>query len=497
MKRLLFLSIVLLATAAKAQVYDVDGLRFARTTPLSTARSMGVAGAFGSVGADLSATGSNPAGLALYRSSEVMLGMGIQASKTTTDYLGSSNNNNINKFTIPGAGVVFNFPIKAKKGMSFSSNSLRSVTLGITFQQLNNFKRTETFSGLNTKNSFAQTWVNQLNLNYPIDFYNYDASVVMPYLAGSIGYDTSFNSFYTYIDTPIQQRGRIVQAGNNNDVNIALGFNVNDKVYLGVDVGVPFMNYTVDNVYSEIDASDRADSFNYYNYRQQYRVSGIGVNAKFGIIFRPVPWYRGGIALHTPTRYTLDENYLPSYQESYGAYIYSVDTNVYAPLKYTMSTPMKGIISNSFYFREYGFFSVDYEFQNFGATKYKFSGYDDISASVNKTTKSKYGFGHTVRAGVEGAYKSLRVRAGYSFQSSPFKSGNAVSGFDGTRHVASAGLGYRGKSFFADFAWLTTFEKNYYAPYITGDSNQPGSRSTNMYQNFVLTIGFKFGKKNI
>ncbi len=498
MRKLLFIGTLLLATAAKAQVYDVDGLKFARTTPLSTARSMGVAGAFGSVGADLSATGSNPAGIALYRSSEVMFGLGVQNSRTTTDYLGNRTSGSATKVAVPGAGVVFNFPTRPKKAGGFSSgSSLKSVSLAITFQQINNFRRTETYSGLNKENTLANTWVNELNLGYPLDFYNYDASVMLPLLAGSVGFDSASNGYATYIKSPVNQSGKITQMGSNSDVNLALGFNVNDKVYLGVDVGIPFINYTVNNLYSESDNGQLIDSFEYFNYRQQYRTSGVGVNGKFGIIFRPAPWYRGGIAMHTPTRYSLDELYVPSYEEAYGAYIYSVDSNIYAPFKYTVSTPIKGVISNSFYFKEFGFFSVDYEFQNFGATKYKFAGYEETSDAINKTTKSKYGFGHTVRAGVEVAYKSLRVRGGYAYQSSPFKQTGSLGGYDGSRHQASAGLGYRGKRFFADFAWLATFQKDYYAPYLTGDANQPASKSSNMYQNFVLTIGFKFGRKTI
>ncbi|MCS6818413.1 MAG: hypothetical protein NZ522_00575, partial [Chitinophagales bacterium] len=56
-------------TFLNAQIYDVDALRFSRLHTSGTARNIGVAGAFGSVGADLSAVLHNPAGVAMYRSS--------------------------------------------------------------------------------------------------------------------------------------------------------------------------------------------------------------------------------------------------------------------------------------------------------------------------------------------------------------------------------------------------------------------------------------------
>ena len=50
---------------------EVDAARYSSFTSGGTARSLGMAGAFSAVGADLSSTWLNPAGLALYRRSEI------------------------------------------------------------------------------------------------------------------------------------------------------------------------------------------------------------------------------------------------------------------------------------------------------------------------------------------------------------------------------------------------------------------------------------------
>jgi hypothetical protein len=57
----------------------------------------------------------------------------------------------------------------------------------------------------------------------------------------------------------------------------------------------------------------------------------------------------------------------------------------------------------------------------------------------------------------------------------------------------TAGLGYRGKSFFADLAYVRTQYKDYFAPY-TYTTNEPGAFNKYANNNIVLTVGFKFGK---
>lgn len=51
---------------------EVDALRFSREDLYGTARSMAMGGAFGALGGDLTGVNINPAGIAVYRSSEVV-----------------------------------------------------------------------------------------------------------------------------------------------------------------------------------------------------------------------------------------------------------------------------------------------------------------------------------------------------------------------------------------------------------------------------------------
>ena len=50
---------------------EIDALRFSREDLYGTARAMSMGGAFGALGGDLTGVSINPAGIAVYRSSEV------------------------------------------------------------------------------------------------------------------------------------------------------------------------------------------------------------------------------------------------------------------------------------------------------------------------------------------------------------------------------------------------------------------------------------------
>ena len=94
-----------------------------------------------------------------------------------------------------------------------------------------------------------------------------------------------------------------------------------------------------------------------------------------------------------------------------------------------------------------------------------------------------------VRAGFEGAYKSLRFRAGYSYATSPYKKTYATSGYTESRHNATAGLGYRGKRFYADLAYIFGMSKDASFPYADFVV-----KNRNMSHSILVTLGFRISK---
>src|SRR5436190_4966794 len=95
-----FLSAALLASVA-ASAQDVrEAYNLSNTAVQGSARAIGFGGALGSVGGDFSAISVNPAGLGIYRSSELSFTPALKFNGTESDYAGTSTSDNTTRFGI-------------------------------------------------------------------------------------------------------------------------------------------------------------------------------------------------------------------------------------------------------------------------------------------------------------------------------------------------------------------------------------------------------------
>ena len=77
---------------------------------------------------------------------------------------------------------------------------------------------------------------------------------------------------------------------------------MDDKIYIGAGLGIPIMNYSRTSVMRERDATGvNNNNFGYAEYTEEYESSGVGINAKLGLIFKPASQLRVGLAIHTPS----------------------------------------------------------------------------------------------------------------------------------------------------------------------------------------------------
>jgi len=102
MKKTVLYAILLLFvcnTGLMAQGNEIDAFTLTNTELGGTARSMAMGGAFGALGGDLSIISTNPAGLGIYRSSEVAGTFNLSSVGTNTDWGGTSTGLNTTKPT--------------------------------------------------------------------------------------------------------------------------------------------------------------------------------------------------------------------------------------------------------------------------------------------------------------------------------------------------------------------------------------------------------------
>ena len=120
----------------------VDAIDYGTFDVGGTARTIGIGGAIGALGGDFGVLSTNPAGLAVYRSSEVVLSPGLALTKGSAQLLNGSNNafdENKTSFVFNNLGLVFN-----SKGQNWKTSNW-----GIGLNRVANFRQEWMYEGLN------------------------------------------------------------------------------------------------------------------------------------------------------------------------------------------------------------------------------------------------------------------------------------------------------------------------------------------------------------
>lgn len=496
-KLLIIVNLVLTGAALLAQNYTSDAGRLMQTDLSGTARSLGAGGAFSTVGADMSSMSSNPAGIALYRSHEAAISAGGIGGNTNSTYLGQASSGSFSTAALTQAGFIF-----ATKRLSNyddlrynrGGSKLDRFVIGFGYQKLADYTGIINFYGTNTQSSYAGAMASELNANQDsLNTNNFSIPTVNGYNTGVLTYPSSTSDFLSpRIGLPVSQYGQIKTSGGLNELNLTLGFNIGNTVYIGAGMGIPYINYHRSISFSESNTNGDSSYTSQYN----YSLSGWGINGKLGVIVRPVKWLRVGAAIQTPTMYSLNQSewgVTNSFLSDTNGYLASSAANY----QFVYNNPMKGTFGASFYLTHWGFLSVDYELNDYAHSRFFFNGNDPQSSNaINSNISATYKLSSTVKAGAEFAYKGLRLRAGFAWSESPYNS-SQPSGYTGARFNYTGGIGYRGRRFFADLAYVRTMYKNYFTPYsytdAQGNFQSPGVYNTFTANTIVATIGFKFG----
>jgi len=133
MKNNLYITLIALLSSSFALAQNsVDVLRYSQTNVGGTARSMAHGGAFGAVGADFSSLSINPAGIGLYKKSELSLTPTFYLSNVNSDLNGHSGFDHKNNFNMNNYGLVLVSGSAKKKGWKY-------FQFGLGVNRLENF----------------------------------------------------------------------------------------------------------------------------------------------------------------------------------------------------------------------------------------------------------------------------------------------------------------------------------------------------------------------
>ena len=122
-KTLSFAVCMLLSAGVYSQDYT-DALRFNSNDLMGTARTQAMAGAFGAVGADLTSMAVNPAGMAVYRATEVGLTLGVSAIKDDSQYWQTKSSDDRVRVPFSQIGAAFSFGRMRENGGGLVASNL-------------------------------------------------------------------------------------------------------------------------------------------------------------------------------------------------------------------------------------------------------------------------------------------------------------------------------------------------------------------------------------
>lgn len=514
MKKYLLIPALFFVTVIYAQIPE-DVIRYSFFPQNGTARSLAIGGAMGSLGGDVSAIFVNPAGLGNYKTGEFVFTPGFLMNNNKTNFRETQSKSSKNTFGLGPIGFVYGTPNRY--------NPTTSQAISLAFTQTANFNNSVQYKALNNYSSFSEQWAEQVAKSG----LSIDDILNNP----SFAYGSSL-ALHTYlVDTfrvngNLQVKGlpeNILDAGQalrqENTVNtkgglyeLALGYavNKNDKFLFGFTLGIPIMNYTNSNTFSESDTSSNAsNNFKSFTYTDEYKTSGAGLNAKIGVIFKPTEYIRIGLAVHTPT-------YMVSLKDKRTSSLYantedynhesSVTSATYTngqpgESKYSMLTPLKVMVSGSYVFREIedvtkqkGFVTADIEYVNHKGSNFYSANETPTEEEklyykdLNKVIKGQFKGNFNFRLGGELKFNTVMARLGLAYYSNPYKD----SELKASRALVSGGIGYRHKGMFIDLTYIYSINKDVNFPYRLEDRSNTYATVNDNRGNIVASVGFKF-----
>lgn len=483
-----------------------DGLRYSTESNIGSARYTALSGAMGALGGDLSALRSNPAGGAVFVTSNLTFSGLLADVENTSTYFGNSEkgfDDGLNLNQLGGIFVIKNFD---------ENSSLKKLTLGVNYDMSRNFDN-EIFLGGTGNRTIADYFLGQaqgIALNNLETQSGESISDLYQYLGESSGTSAqnAFLGYQGYIFDPVdpdnpQNTSYIsnvagnefnhqylsVMEGHNSKFTVNLAAQVTNDFYLGVNLNTHSLDFRKNDVFIETN-SNTGSTVNKIGFANKLTVYGAGISAQIGAIARVAENFRFGLALDTPTWFQISEEtsqYLETERKKDRQNVITVvDPNILNVFEdYTLKTPGKVTASAAYVFNQNGLISFDYSYKDYSNMEFKpttGSYFDALNQSIENSLKGASIF----RAGAEYRINQLSLRGGFHFEESPYKNANTMGDLSGF----SLGMGYNFGHFNVDLAYSRS-EQDSNLP-LYGDTLNGQGQIDSTYSNFILSLVFNF-----
>lgn len=547
MKRKYTLALAALTLCGSLSAQDIYKIESLTSSDLNgTARFVGMGGAMNALGADLSTIGSNPAAIGMYRRSDAAF-TGSATIQPDGQQMGDIDKA---RGSFDQAGFVYSVNMGRHSKVKF-------VNFAFNYQKRRNFKNYIGLDNIGVTNGMSQSWQmqdlayyegkvldlssnDQSKYTTPLAFVGYDAQMIAPTYDNDgklVAYEPSKAQGYNY---------HRVQWGGIQQYDFNMSFNVKNRFYGGVTFGVYNVNMHNALQYDELLYQNNAgvqEPIGWYNMDLAEEITGTGFDAKFGFIFRPIETspFRIGLSFSTPIFYDLTQSGYLRMESPYqitdnngSTYDRTQADYKYTDLDYRVRTPWKLNICAATTVGNYLAVDAEYEVSRYTGAQLRWPDYNrggywdwdrDYVRSTRDTEMDKeidacFNTVQTFRIGAEiRLAPGVFGRLGYNYVSSPFKKDAYLNTFTsspsynytlnsdyvnlGATNRVTAGLGYRGKHFYADLAYqyqtqsadvyaFRTSTASQYDPSSTYANSLPAQKIDLKRHNVMLTLGCKF-----
>ena len=436
MKKILL--ILLLAYSLSPIAYSQDVQRFAERSTIGSARYVGMGGAMTAIGGDPSAAMVNPAGLGLYRRSEISVS--IDETIDNTQQVGSNDTYQRTRFAAPQISAIWAWGNSQKQRGLVYNNFMFSLN------RLANFNRDIVVKGAGM--GMVPTICNITNdeggvseeflVNKPWDDVEIGWLSILGYEAYLIGpiENNKWKPAVDFTDGSLS----ISETGTSDQYTISWAGNISNQWYIGIGLNIPTINYTKHTSLREENKQNSSSA----ELKSMFHVSGVGVSGSFGLIYRPIQALRIGASLQTPTILSLSRQSTGDMYSTIAGQKYEVLTPESGVMDIDIASPLRTSVSVAGQMGKIGLIAVQYDYAHS-------SEMDDI---------------HTLRIGAEAQVtRGLFLNAGYVYESSFMKEDPKwLLGYNEIRtdmdyrytaatQYASAGIGYRSDVVVAQLAY--------------------------------------------
>lgn len=517
--------------SAKLMNHDLNG----------TARYVGMGGALEALGADISTISTNPAGIGLFRHGSISASMGVVSQQDVNKFDALSKTN----VSFDQIGFVYcsdfdepsriNFAFNYHKNRNFdqilsAANSLRGASL-------NKVGYAKFDKGNVRDGGYDLDWNTDLDL---IGYENSSPDALRAYTYSQVDYlymnafnawtDESGNTDIGYIDG----KDYFYNSANRgwiNEFDFNLSGSLNDRVFLGLTVGVHDVCYKNYSEYYEnmvfADGSNAGSTL----LCDERKVTGTGYDIKAGVIFRPIEMspFRIGLSVSTPTWYNLKSSNHTVFQNDsykYGVGDWDMGENG-ETYEFKMYTPWKFDVSLGHTVGTMLALGATYEFADYSSMDlrvndgYDYYGNEDSYSDkvMNDNTDRSLKCVSTLKLGAElKPTPTFAARLGYNYVSPMYEengmrdatlnsigvmysSTNDYVNWKDT-HRITCGLGFKSNGWNFDLAYQYSMTKGTFHPFQPNTSfnfengvvtNVPLTTEVSNKRHQVLaTVGYTF-----